>query len=144
VLSVVDATLVIFFDGKVHRNAAPFARKQGMQLASKMRFIASQFLALLENDRWLTYAAHANAMTKRLEERTRRIGGVRITRPVHCNAIFATFDRKAIQSIQQRCYFYVFDEALPEVRWMTHHATTEADVDAFANLIAMSVAGPTC
>ncbi len=127
---------VVFFDGKVHRGAAPFVRKQGMQLASKMRFIAAQFLALLEKDRWLTYAAHANAMTKRLEERVRGIDGVRITRPVQCNAIFATLDREAIARIQERYFFYVFDEAIPEVRWMTHHATREEDVDAFAATIA--------
>jgi threonine aldolase len=134
---------VVFFDGKIHRGAAPFARKQGMQLASKMRFIAAQFLALLANDRWLTYASHANAMTKRLEERVRKIAGVRITRSVRCNAIFATLDREAIKRVQERCFFYVFDETLPEVRWMTHHATREEDVDAFAGAIAQAlVTGP--
>mgnify|MGYP001289390929 CR=1 FL=1 len=127
---------VVFFDGKLHRGAAPFARKQGMQLASKMRFIAAQFLALLENDRWRAYATHANAMTTRLEERVRKIAGVRITRPVRCNAIFATLDRKAIERIQKRYFFYVLDETVPEVRWMTHHATREEDVDAFVEAIA--------
>jgi threonine aldolase len=131
---------VVFFDGALHRGAAPFARKQGMQLASKMRFIAAQFLALLENDRWRTYAAHANAMAKRLEGGVRKIAGVRITRPVQCNAIFATLDRKAIERIQQRFFFYVFDERLPEVRWMAHHATREEDVDAFCSEVAAALA----
>ena len=121
---------VVFFDGSVHRGSAPFARKQGMQLASKMRFIAAQFSALLENDRWRTYAAHANAMAKLLESRVKKIAGVRITRPVQCNAIFATLDRKAIERIQKQFFFYVFDESVPEVRWMAHHATREEDVDA--------------
>jgi len=130
---------VVFFDGSVHRGAAPFARKQGMQLASKMRFIATQFSALLENDRWRTYAAHANAMAKLLESRIKNIAGVRITRPVQCNAIFATLDRKAIEMIQKEFFFYVFDESVPEVRWMAHHATREADVEAFAAAIANSL-----
>ena len=133
---------ILFFDGTLHRGAAPFARKQGMQLASKMRFIAAQFLALLESDRWLQYASHANAMTRRLEERVRAIGGVRITRPVQCNAIFATLDREAISRIQREFFFYVFDDALPEVRWMTHHATRPEDVDAFADAIARACAVP--
>lgn len=127
---------IVFFDSALHRGAALYVRKQGMQLASKMRFIAAQFLALLENDRWRFYASHANKMAKRLEERVKNISGVRITRPVQCNAIFATLDRVAIKRIQERYFFYVFDEALPEVRWMTHHATRPEDVDDFAKAIA--------
>ncbi len=114
---------IVFFDPALHGGAAIFARKQGMQLASKMRFIAAQFLALLEDDRWLRYATHANEMTRRLEQRVRDIPGIRITRPVECNAIFATLDRELIPQIQQEYFFYMFDELLPEVRWMTHHAT---------------------
>lgn len=127
---------IVFFDPALHRDTLPFARKQGMQLPSKMRFIAAQFLALLKDERWRTHAQHANAMARRLEERVRSIPGVRITRPVECNAIFATVDRSAISALQKRYFFYVFDERLPEVRWMTHHATSEQDVDDFAAAIA--------
>ncbi len=131
---------IVFFDRTLHAGAAKFARKQGMQLASKMRFIAAQFLALLQDDRWRMYASHANEMTRRLEGRLRAIPAVRVTRPVECNAIFATLDRAAIPRIQQEHFFYVFDDALPEVRWMTHHATQAADVDAFADAIARATA----
>jgi threonine aldolase len=113
-----------------------------MQLASKMRFIAAQFTALLEDGRWLAYASHANAMAKRLEAAVRAIPGVRITRPVECNAIFATLDRNAISRITQEFFFYVFDDALPEVRWMTHHATRPEDVDAFVEAIKRGVLAP--
>jgi threonine aldolase len=133
---------ILFFDKTLHRGAAKFARKQGMQLASKMRFIAAQYLALLENDRWLRYASHANAMARRLEERVRDIPGVRITRPVECNAIFATLDRDAIARITEEFFFYVFDDSLPEVRWMTHHATRPEDVDAFAEAIRRGACAP--
>ena len=131
---------VVFFDGGLHRGAAPFARKQGMQLASKMRFIAAQFSALLQDERWRKYADHANSMAKKLEAALARIDGVRITRPVRCNAVFATLERNAIERIQKRFFFYVFDETLPEVRWMTHHATRAEDVDAFCEAIAQSLA----
>ncbi|HEY9179544.1 MAG TPA: beta-eliminating lyase-related protein, partial [Candidatus Baltobacteraceae bacterium] len=133
---------VVFFDKQIHRDAARFIRKQGMQLASKMRFIAAQFSALLENDRWRTYAAHANAMAQRLAERVAQIRGVRITRPVECNAVFATLDREAIPRIQNEYFFYVFDESLPEARWMTHHATSTQDVDNFAEAITRAVCAP--
>jgi threonine aldolase len=133
---------IVFFDDTLHRGAAIFARKQGMQLASKMRYIAAQFLALLEDDRWHRYASHANRMARRLEERVRKVPGVHITRPVQCNAIFATLDRAVIPQLQQEYFFYVFDDALPEIRWMTHHATRPEDVDAFADAITRGAAAP--
>ncbi len=133
---------IVFFDKRLHGGTARFARKQGMQLASKMRYVAAQFSALLERDRWRDYASHANAMAARLAERIAAIPGVRITRPVQCNAVFATLDRAAIPQIIERYFFYVFDETLPEVRWMTHHATTAQDVDDFADTIMQAVAAP--
>jgi threonine aldolase len=127
---------VCFFDPALdRRGAAPFVQKQSMQLASKMRYIAAQFVALLTDDLWLRYASHANAMTKRLEAYVRKIEGVQITRPVRANAIFATLDPSAVERIRREFFFYTFDERLPEVRWMTHWATTPADVDQFADCI---------
>ena len=131
---------ICFFDPALAAHVAPFARKQGMQLASKMRYVAAQFEALLADDRWLQYASHANAMAARLLERVRAIEGVRVTRNARCNAIFATMDRAAITRAQERVFFYVFDEALPEVRWMTHWATTPADIDTFAEAIEAALA----
>lgn len=133
---------IVFFESRMHADMARFARKQGMQLASKMRYIAAQFIALLENERWHAYAAHANAMARRLAERVSTIPGVRITRPVECNAVFATLARQAIPRIAEQYFFYVFEETLPEVRWMTHHATTAEDVDNFAEAIMRAVAAP--
>jgi threonine aldolase len=122
---------ICFFDPSLSENVALYARKQGMQLASKMRYISAQFEALLTEDRWLRYASHANTMAQRLLAGVRDIPGVTITRPVRANAIFATLSRDAIARVQQQFFFYFFNEALPEVRWMTHWATTESDVDSF-------------
>lgn len=130
---------MVFFDSALHAGAAPFVQKQAMQLGSKMRYLTSQFSALLTDERWRRYAERANAMTARLHERVRTIAGVRVTRPVRCNAIFATLDRSAIERIRREFFFYVFDESLPEVRWMTHWATTPEDVDAFADCIERAV-----
>ncbi|MDP9025559.1 MAG: low specificity L-threonine aldolase [Candidatus Eremiobacteraeota bacterium] len=130
---------ICFFNPDLVAIAAPFARKQGMQLASKMRYISAQFDALLTGDLWLRYASHANAMTARLLEQVANLPGLRITRSVRCNAVFATADRRALDRMQQRFFFYLFDERLPEARWMTHWATTEDDVDAFATAVRESL-----
>lgn len=130
---------ICFFKPELHAGAAPYVQKQSMQLASKMRYVSAQFDALLSDGRWSRYAAHSNAMAQRLYARVKDIPGVRVTRPVSCNAIFATLDRGAIEAIQREFFFYVFDEALPEVRWMTHWATTERDVEEFASCINRAV-----
>ncbi len=124
-----------FLRAGLHAGAAPFVQKQAMQLGSKMRYLAVQLDALLTDDRWHRYAAHANAMAQRLHHRVRAIPGVRVTRPVRCNAVFATLDRGAIDRIRREFFFYVFDETLPEVRWMTHWATTSQEVDEFADCV---------
>ncbi len=133
---------ICFFNPKLHAGAAPFVQKQAMQLGSKMRYLAAQFEALLSEDRWSRYASHANAMAQRLYERVRAIPGVRVTRPVRCNAVFATLDRAAIERIRREFFFYTFNEALPEVRWMTHWATTPQDVDDFAECVEHAAKQP--
>lgn len=126
---------ICFFDPRISSTAGAYVRKQGMQLGSKMRYLSAQFEALLSNDLWLRYAAHANAMTSRLYDRIRKIDGVRVTRPVRCNAIFATMNRAALARAQREFPFLIFDDVLPEARWMTHWATQPEDVDAFAECL---------
>jgi threonine aldolase len=123
---------VCFFNGAAYAGAAAFVQKQAMQLASKMRYIAAQFDALLENDRWLDYASHSNAMARRLHERVLGVPRIEVTRAVDCNAIFAKMERAAIERVQREFFFYIFDEGPPEVRWMTHWATRDEDVEQFA------------
>lgn len=112
-----------------------YVRKQGMQLASKMRFIAAQFEALLEGDLWRRNAAHANAMAALLAEAIEPLKAVKITQPVETNVIFAELQPSHIEALQQTHYFYLWDETRSEVRWMTAWDTTETQVNAFAERI---------
>lgn len=131
---------ILFFDPALHAGTARFVRKQAMQLASKMRFIAAQFQALLHEDLWLHNAGHANAMAAALEARVRTISGVHVTRPVRCNAIFATLPQAAIKAIQEKFFFYVFDDLNSEVRWMTTYETTSEDIEQFVAAIEGALA----
>jgi threonine aldolase len=116
-----------------------FVRKQGMQLASKMRFVAAQFEALLEDDLWLRSARQANAMAVRLAALAGDIDGVEVTHPVEANAVFASLPRETIDRLLAELPgeppFYVWDEAADEVRWMCSWDTTPEDVDALAAAI---------
>jgi threonine aldolase len=109
-----------------------YLRKQSLQLASKMRFLAAQFEALLSDSLWRRNAAHANAMAARLADAVGVLEGVRITRPVQANAVFAIVPPEATQTLLERFDFYVWDETTGEVRWMCSWDTTEDDVEAFA------------
>ena len=118
-----------------------YVRKQSMQLASKMRFLAAQFDALLSDELWLRSAGHANAMAARLAGALSDVPGVQITRPVQTNAVFAILPSGVIASLQRRYPFYTWDEAAGEVRWMCSWDTTEDDVDGFAAAVRDALAG---
>jgi threonine aldolase len=115
--------------------AFPFLRKQGLQLASKMRYVAAQFEALLDGSLWLRNARRANAMARRLEAAVRGLPGLEITRPVESNAVFARLPRGAAGRLRRRFAFYDWDARRGEVRWMTSFDTRPGDVDAFAAAI---------
>ncbi len=114
-------------------------RKQTLQLASKMRFVAAQFDALLSDQLWLVNASHANAMAVRLFDAVARIDGVVVTRPPAVNAVFAVIPSAARERLQQDFDFYEWDNAIGEVRWMCSWDTTEDDVDRFAAAVAAAV-----
>jgi threonine aldolase len=111
-------------------------REQTLQLASKMRYVAAQFDALLTDDLWLDNASHANAMARRLHESVSGIDGVTITRPPAANAVFAILPRAARERLLEEFDFYAWDDATGEVRWMCSWDTTEEDVDRFAAAVA--------
>ena len=119
---------------------ARYLRKQHMQLSSKMRFLAAQFLALLEDDLWLRNAAHANAMATRLASGLAATPGIEVTYPVEADAVFARLDPRHIAELQREWMFHVWDERASVVRWMTAFDMQESDVDAFLASIA-SVTG---
>ena len=86
---------IIVFDPELSE-AVEYLQKQSAQLPSKMRFIAAQFLAMLQNDRWLDYARHANNMAALLAEKVSVISCVTITQPTQANAVFATLPKEII------------------------------------------------
>lgn len=112
-----------------------YVRKQGMQLASKMRFMAVQMEALLSNDLWMSNAGHSNRMAKLLEKEVSRIPQVRIVYKVEANGVFAQVPKSAIASLQERYFFYVWNEEQSIVRWMCSFDTTEEDIKDFSKFL---------
>ena len=117
-----------------------YVRKQAAQLASKMRFIAAQFEALVEDDLWFRNASASNDAAQRLAEKLARMPELQIVYPVDANAVFARMPRHAIAPAQAESFFYVWDKKNDVVRFMTSFDTTPDDVDAFVAGIARAIA----
>jgi threonine aldolase len=129
---LLGADAVVLLDPRLAADM-PYLRKQGMQLASKMRFLATQFDAYLEGDLWLRSARHANAMAQRLAREAAGLPGVEVVHAVEANEVFARLPRGAIAQAQEAVPFLVWDEAEGVVRWVCSFDTTEEDV---ARLVA--------
>lgn len=130
---------VIFFDKKLSINKAKYFRQQTTQLASKMRFIAAQFEAYLADDLWIKNAKHANEMAHDLYMQIKDIPNVFVTQKVQSNAVFAKIPKNHIKALQDKCFFYVWDEQTGEIRWMTSYDTTREDIEDFVKYIRQIV-----
>jgi threonine aldolase len=129
---------VVFFRPELAEDFL-FVRKQGMQLASKMRYMSAQMEALLTNDLWRRNAEHANGMARLLEQEVGEIPHVKIVYPVEANGVFAQIPREAIKKIQERYFFYVWSEEESVVRWMCSFDTAEEDVREFVKFVRGTV-----
>ncbi|MBU6196562.1 MAG: low specificity L-threonine aldolase [Cyanobacteria bacterium REEB446] len=121
---------IIFRDASL-AEGFKYRRKQGMQLASKMRFISAQFLELLSNDLYLENAKQANRMAKLLAEKIKNIPDLEIVYAVEANGVFVKLPRELVDRLQAKHSFYIWSEAEPIVRWMCSFDTCEADIEGF-------------
>ena len=135
---IMGGEAVVFFNRGLSADFL-YLRKQGMQLASKMRFIAVQFEALLTNDLWRRSAEHANRMARLLEAELRLIPQIKVVWKVEANGVFAQIPRHAIQKIKDQYFFYMWIEEECIVRWMCSFDTTEEDIRDFAKVVGEEV-----
>lgn len=121
---------VVYLRPELARRAV-YLRKQVTQLPSKMRFLAAQFLALLDDDLWLRLAGHANAMAAALHTAVAAAPGLDVGAPPQVNSMFPILPAELIAPLQAWCFFWDWDVASHQVRWMTAWDTTADDVERF-------------
>jgi threonine aldolase len=124
------AEAVVFFNTRLSKDFK-YIRKQGMQLGSKMRYIAAQFIAYFENELWKKNAEHANNMAQLLVSGLNKVMKPNLVYPVETNAIFIKLSPEIIYTLQKEFFFYVWDEYKNIVRWMTSFDTTKKDIELF-------------
>jgi len=125
---------VVVFNKKLSQHIA-YKHKQVMQLASKTRFIAAQFEAMLQNELWRKNAAQANSMAQLLHKVLLKFPEAKVTKPVQANAVFAEIPRHWYEPLQEHFPFYVWKDSTHEVRLMCAWDTQEADINNFAAAI---------
>jgi threonine aldolase len=133
-IGAMAAEAVLVLNTQIPRNAAlaaalPFIRKTSMQLASKMRFISAQLIALLTDDLAVTNAKHANAMAAKLDAGV-RAKGLQVPNSTQANAVFPILNAEQHARLSQLFRYYVWDQATGQVRWMCSWDTTQEDIDA--------------
>ena len=129
--------LVIFFDKKISREF-DYRVKQAGHLGSKMRFLAAQWLGLLNRDAWLRNAQHANRAARGLATRLRMEAGIESVFPVDANAVFVVMDERLASGLHARGWrFYKFIE--PDVyRLMCSWSTTGEQISGLlADIVAI-------
>lgn len=117
------------------REAAPNLRKQSTQLASKMRYIAAQYTAMIDEDRWALNARQANALAARLAGSIDGYPGVELAYPVEANGVFPTMPQAAIEALQEEWGFYTWEAESRVMRLMLSFDSTEEDVDQFVEAL---------
>jgi threonine aldolase len=140
-LGMANSEAVIFFD----RNLAldfEYRCKQAGQLASKMRFHAAGWIAMLENGVWLKHARHANRCAALLAKRMTVEAGLLPAHPVEANAVFVTLPEGVARGLRARGW-EIHEFVGGVIRFMCSWETTEADIDAIvADMVAVQKQDP--
>jgi threonine aldolase len=129
---LLGAEAVVFLNPAV-AVGSEYTRKQVTQLPSKMRYLAAQFNAALHDDLWLSLATHANHMATELYQLVAAIEGIDAGPSPQVNSLFPTLAPETIEPLREWCFFWDWDPAAHQVRWMTAWDTTPDDVRAFAD-----------
>jgi threonine aldolase len=112
-----------------------YIRKQGMQLASKMRFISAQYIGYFRNDLWKKCASDSNAMARMLADKLKLIPEVIVTQKVQSNGVFVIMPASIAEELRKSYFFYPWDEKKSEWRLMCSWDTEEKDIEDFVTLL---------
>jgi threonine aldolase len=121
---------VVFFN-PIFTTRSKYVRKQVTQLHSKMRFIAAQYEAMLQDDLFITLGGQANKSARMLFDKTKDIASLQLGSAPSANSMFPIIAEGPRRQLQEWAHFYDWDIAKDQVRWMTAWDVTEPEIDAF-------------
>jgi len=125
---------VIAFRPEIAQNLM-YYRKQSAQLASKMRYLTAQYIPYLDNNLWLKNAQHANATALRLANVLKKFSAIHFTQKVESNQLFFTIPTEPLRKLQEKYFFYMWNEDKNEARFVTSWDTSEEDIDSLEKFL---------
>lgn len=126
---------VVSFRPEITENLM-YYRKQSAQLASKLRYLSAQFIPYLTDGLWLENARKANESAARLEKVLRCYPEIHFTQKVESNQLFFTLPTEALRVLQEKYFFYMWNEEINEARLVTSWDTTDEDISAFEQTLS--------
>ena len=119
---------VVMFNHALAQDFA-YRRKRAGHLWSKQRFLAAQWLALLENDLWLDNARHANSMAAELAAGFTAHDAIQLPWPTDANEIFPVMPEALREQLRAAgLVFYDWPQAPDMTRFVTHFGTAPAEI----------------
>lgn len=127
--------ILLFGDMRRKFDALKARAKRSGHMPPKMRFLAAQALALLDDNLWLTLAAQANQSATSLANLLCAHNGVKLAHPTHGNEVFAILSdpvEAKILAAGVKCYPWPGGS----YRFVCSWATQSRDLDAMRDLLA--------
>ena len=97
------------------------------------------FGEFLQNDLLFKLAANANSMALALYEKTRHHQSLGLTTPPVVNSLFPTIESTVASALREWTFFWDWDVASNQYRWMTAWDTTLEDVNLFADGVSQAL-----
>ncbi len=112
-------------------------QKQAMQLPSKMRYTAGQFIPYLKDELWLKHALYSNQLTKQLAENLRKKlnADITFTQPIMTNQIFCILPEAVTQNLRKFGHVFYDWNSPGEVRFVVSWDNTSEDIHSLIALI---------
>lgn len=125
---------VISFHPEITENLQ-YYRKQSAQLASKLRYLSCQFIPYLENNLWQENAQKANHMALKLVDVLKQYPQIKFTQKIESNQLFFTIPAEQRKKLQEKYFFYMWNEGADEARLVTSWDTSDEDIAAIGQTL---------
>lgn len=125
---------VISFHPEITENLQ-YYRKQSAQLASKLRYLSCQFIPYLENNLWQENAQKANHMALKLVDVLKQYPQIKFTQKIESNQLFFTIPAVQRKKLQEKYFFYMWNEGADEARLVTSWDTSDEDIAAIGQTL---------
>lgn len=136
----IGCELIILFGAAASRIGELKARaKRGGHMPAKLRYVAAQANAMLEDGLWLELAAHANRQAARLAEGLAGTPGAEFRHPVQGNELFVRLPKPVAKALTEAgVRFYPWPEG--GYRFVTSWMTPDEDIDRFLTVLKQASA----